>query len=220
MSEDQVISVNGIRLLFTHDQIEHFYFYWFTMEDEEFYWGSPYQSYPDTISSTKTIGNQMIIKIDPNYAQETKNVIKYSWHKSGAFHYKNGTGKGSYKLHPNFGSKTDIKSPKRFFAIHTRALKFYDKKINSPVKRKFNPFIIGIKDCSPDTRMIFEFFLSPLGTFELPAPLFPINGPDNIFCCSLSNELILVVRSYLPEDQKRNIYPEMEIKFIYGPEMG
>lgn len=205
-----------VRLLLTLDKIAFRKFYWFEMNNEEFYWGSAYKSARSENTITEIDGTEAIITIPEDFSNLPKYSGKFSYHLSGKTHYKAHIEKNisTYDNHSIWKLKSEITKPVRFYTVISKNLSFYDKTINNLTKGNFSALVLAFDSNVANKRLYFEFFLSPEGTFDVPEPLMKINRPLTDFIThTLSENLILVIR-YSVLENFDNWHSDKEITLI------
>lgn len=205
-----------VRLLLTFDKVAFKRFYWFEMKKNEFYWGSAYKSARAEEAMTKIDGIEATITVPDNFDKLSKFHGKYSYHESGAVHYKTHLDNGfsAYREHSKWHLKGDITKPVRFYTILSRTLKFYDRTINNPNKDYNHVLALSFDSKHADNRVYCEFFLSPEGKFDIPETLIKVDKPVvDIATHTLSKNLILVIRHAVMSNMS-DWHPDKEIVFM------
>lgn len=205
-----------LRLLLTLDKATFKRFYWFEMKGKDFYWGSAFKSARIEDSMTKIDGTEATITVPDNFDKLPKFHGKYSYHESGAVHYKTQleSGVSVYSEPSKWHLKGEIIKPVRFYTIFSRTLKHYDKTINNPNKDNNYALALNFDPKHENNRVYFEFFLSPEGKFDVPETLIKVDKPiTDIVTHTLSKDLILVVR-YAVMANMGNWHPDKEIAIM------
>lgn len=188
-----------IRLLFQTNNSEYRRFYWFELKDRDFYWGSSEKT-PAIIEKAALFTsdkNNITLKIPDNYEFTKKVSAKYSYHKDGKVHQKK-TDKASaniYNTITKWNNIDEITEPKRFTAIISRQLRFYEaynKKLDSGDTRAI---VIRFGPQELENRFYFEFFICREGENVFPEPLLKLSDCEIQYIWQpLNADLFLCIR--------------------------
>jgi len=206
-----------VRLLLTFDKVTFKRFYWFEMKDYEFYWGSAYKSARAEETMTKINGTEATITVPDNFDKLPRYHGKYSYHESGAVHYKTQLENGIfvYNEYSKWHLKGDITKPVRFYTILSRTLRHYDSTIKNPNKDNNYALALSFDPKHANDRVCFEFFLSPEGKFDFPETLLKVDIPIvGMVTHTLSKNLILVIRYYAVMSNMSDWHPDKEIAIM------
>lgn len=110
--------------------------------------------------------------------------------------------------------KGDIAKPVRFYSIFSRTLKHYNEVINNLTKGKSYALALNLDPKHLDSRVYFEFFLSPEGSFAIPETLIKSDKPiTQIATHTVNKNLILIVRFAVMGNMK-DWHPDKEIAIM------
>ena len=127
------------------------------MMGNNFYWGSAYKSVRAEDTITKIDGTRTTITVPNDFDKLPRLSGKYSYHESGATHYKSQLENGIsiYSEHSKWQLKGDITKPVRFYTIISRTLKNYDKSISNPTKN--NAYALALNMRTIEFTLNFSF---------------------------------------------------------------
>ncbi len=214
-------SVRRLRILFQIDEI-NYRFYWFEFKDNNLFWGSSSKKHnkstiePLNLSSDR---KSCTITIDPNITPQEIISSKFSYHQSGQIHIKDKELNGieSYNYKSKWLKPCDINSPKLIFAIYSLPickLGIFSSNLN---KNRTFAHVLKYDKKYINSRCIFEFYLSPPGTFKTEDFIIK-KYKESIKTYSLNKNLILVYKNLIlnPDDQMNSWHPDCEIILFRG----
>lgn len=178
------------------------YFYYFTMNKDNLYWGHG-KKISVLSHNHKTIepGKNLSIELPKYTDKEEKIDFKHSYHSSGETHCKETTSSSiKYTNTRIWPIKKEIRSPKMIYALITSHISEYPVYTKNPQSGNTHAICIDLKRSNGfpiiDKRFYFDFHLSPEGKYLLEKPLvkFPDEWTFGWITHSLSQEMILVIR--------------------------
>lgn len=166
------------------------------MQGDDLYWGPSSKSYDAPSTPFKGTSATLTVPDDVELLERVNQ--KLSYHQSGQFHIKKiqGNQKHEYTSIRQWRTKDKIGQPFRICSIISRTIPFYSEYKKSLIKDNTSALVFRVGDEFVERRHYFEFFISPEGTFLVPAPMLLSKEPlvDQPICFSLNEQYILVIR--------------------------
>ncbi|WP_312394817.1 hypothetical protein [Chryseobacterium sp.] len=190
-------------------------FYWFKMDNNELYWGSPKKNKLHHYD-VKPENNKVEIIIPENINDLPLVESKISYHNSGEVHIKNISEDGivSYEGVNKWLVKEDILRPVNILTVISAVIDQHKEKIANPDKKRNYSIRFPIPEEYLKKRFYMECYLCPEGKYDFPEPLLKVDIPkENITTMSLSKQIILVIR-FTIIDSLKDWHPDTEISFL------